>query len=444
MPMFSSLSDKLQGVFERLGRKGRLTEKDVDEALREVRLALLEADVHFRVVRGLVDRVRARAVGTEVLQSLSPAQQVVKIVNEELVALLGEPARMATASAPPTVLMLVGLQGSGKTTTAAKLALHFKRQGQHPLLGAADPYRPAAVSQLRTLGQQIDVPVEAGDKPDAEAWSRAALREAKGKRLTPLILDTAGRLQTDDELMDELVRIKGAVSPAEILLVADSTIGQDALRVAEEFHSRLGLTGVILTKLDGDARGGAALSVREVTGVPLKFLGTGETLDALEQFAPDRLASRILGMGDVLGLIERAQETVDVQRAEELHKKLRSGSFDLDDLLVQLRQVRKMGPLDQLIGMIPGLGSRMKDDEGEAAERELRRTEAIILSMTPLERRKPEMIGASRRRRIAKGSGTSTAEVNQVLGQFRQMQQLMKAAAGSGARRNIDLGGLFR
>lgn len=441
--MFSSLSDKLQGVFQRLGQKGRLSEKDVEEALREVRLALLEADVHFRVVRAFVDRIRERAVGADVLQSLTPAQQVIKIVHEELIGLLGEPARIGSASAPPTVLMLVGLQGSGKTTTAAKLAVHLKKQGQHPLLGAADPYRPAAVQQLRTLGSQIDVPVHAGDRPDAEAWSKQALAEAKGKRLSPLILDTAGRLHTDDELMDELVRIKTAVAPTEILLVADSTIGQDALRVAEDFHSRLGLTGVILTKLDGDARGGAALSVREVTGVPLKFLGTGETLEALEVFAPDRLASRILGMGDVLGLIERAQEAVDTARAEEIQKKMRAGSFDLDDLLEQLRQVRKMGPIDQLMGMIPGLGRRAKDEETDQAERELKRTEAIILSMTPLERRRPELIGASRRRRIAKGSGTSTAAVNQVLSQFRQMQQIMKVAGSSG-RKQIDLSRLFR
>lgn len=456
MTMFSSLADKLQGVFQRLGQKGRLTEKDVDEALREVRLALLEADVHFRVVKSLVDRVRSRAVGGEVLRSLSPAQQVIKIVDQELVTLLGEPARIATAPSLPTVLMLVGLQGSGKTTTAAKLALYFKKQGQHPLLGAADPYRPAAVSQLRSLGQQIDVPVTAGEKPDAVAWVREALNEAKSKRLTPLIIDTAGRLQTDDDLMDELVRIRSLVNPSEILLVADSTIGQDALRVAEKFHARLELTGVILTKLDGDARGGAALSVREVTGVPLKFLGTGETLEALEVFGPERMASRILGMGDVLGLIEKAQQTVDVGRVEDLQKKLRSGTFDLEDLLDQLRQVRKMGPIDQLMAMIPGFGRRgsggrgsqlnaMKDDASEAADRELRRTEAIILSMTPMERRRPDLIGASRRRRIAKGSGTSTAEVNHVLGQHRQVQQLMKAAssAGTGKRPNIDLGRLF-
>jgi signal recognition particle subunit SRP54 len=442
MPMFSSLSDKLQGVFQRLGQKGRLTEQDVEQALREVRLALLEADVHFRVVRGLVDRVRTRSVGTEVLQSLTPAQQVIKIVNDEIVALLGDPARIATASAPPTVLMLVGLQGSGKTTTAAKLALHFKKQGQHPLLGAADPYRPAAVSQLRTLGQQVDVPVHAGEQPDAEAWAREALHEAQSKRLTPLILDTAGRLQTDEDLMGELERIKSAVHPSEILLVVDSTSGQDALRVAEEFHRRLTLSGAVLTKLDGDARGGAALSIREVTGVPIKLLGTGETLEALELFVPDRLASRILGMGDVLGLIERAQQTVDASRTEELQKKLRAGTFDLNDLLDQLRQVRKMGPLDQIMGMIPGFGRRVQDDESQAAEREMRRTEAIILSMTPLERQRPDLIGASRRRRIARGSGTAPANVNQVLAQYRQMQQLMKLA-GSG-RKNVDLSRLMR
>ncbi|MSQ23174.1 MAG: signal recognition particle protein [Chloroflexi bacterium] len=444
--MFDTLSGKLQAVFERLGQKGKLGEKDVEEALREVRLALLEADVHFRVVRGLVDRVRARAIGSEVLQSLTPAQQVIKIVHEELVGLLGEPGKLASGGAPPQVIMLVGLQGSGKTTSAAKLALHLKKQGQRPLLAAADPYRPAAVEQLRILGRQTEVPVHAESAGDPVAISRAALQEARSNHLSHLIIDTAGRLQTDNALMGELQRIKAAVSATEVLLVADSTIGQEALRVAETFHTTVGLTGIILTKLDGDARGGAALSVREVTGVPLKFLGTGEMLEAIEPFYPDRMASRILGMGDVLSLIERAQQAVDLDQVEETRRKIRSGTFDLGDFLEQLRQVRKMGPLDQLLGMIPGVGKRLaKAGEDEAgAQDELKRTEAIILSMTPVERQRPELIGGSRRRRIAKGSGTSASDVNRVLGQFRQIQQLMRSVPGTGSRRNIDLGRLFQ
>ncbi|MBI4213739.1 MAG: signal recognition particle protein [Chloroflexi bacterium] len=443
--MFDALSDKLQAVFDRLGRKGRVSEKDVDEALREVRLALLEADVHFRVVRALIERVRERAVGTDVLQSLLPAQQVVKIVHEELTQLLGEPGRLATASTPPTVIMLVGLQGSGKTTTAAKLAVHFKKQGQHPLLGPADPYRPSAIEQLSQLGKQVDVPVYLGPERQAEALCRAALQAARTKHLTPLILDTAGRLQTNDDLMGELVRIRDDVKPSEVLLVADSTIGQEALKVAQEFHSRVGLTGLILTKLDGDARGGAALSVREVTGVPLKFIGIGETLDAMESFHPERMASRILGMGDILTLIERAQETVDAERVQAVQRKLRSGTFDLEDFLEQLRQVQRMGPIDQVLSMIPGLGRQLgKANENEAARAELRLTEAVILSMTPHERRNPELIGGSRRRRIAKGSGTSAADVNRVLSQFRQIQQLMRRSIpANSAKRNIDLTKLF-
>lgn len=441
--MFDALTDKLQSVFQQLGKKGKLGERDIDEALRQIRLVLLEADVHFRVVRGLVERVRARALGAEVLQSLTPAQQVVKIVHEELVNLLGEPGRIASPSTAPLVLMLVGLQGSGKTTTAAKLALLFKRQGQRPLLVSADPYRPAAKEQLAMLAEQVDVSVYTAPQPTPVAVCQAALAEGRNKRLSPLIVDTAGRLQTDDELMTELVAIRTALSPAEVLLVADSTIGQEALRVAETFHSRVGLTGVILTKLDGDARGGAALSVREVTGVPLKLLGTGEGMDALEPFHPDRLASRILGMGDVLSLVERAQQATDAARIEELQRKLRGGMFDLADFLEQVRQVRRMGPLDQLLRLVPGLGRRLpKDDESTAAERELKRAEAIILSMTPEERRRPEIIGASRRRRIARGSGTSTASVNQVLSQFRQIQQLMRTLPNASGR--AGPGRLFR
>lgn len=440
--MFESLSERLQGVFDRLGRKGKLGEKDVDEALREVRLALLEADVNFRVVRSFVARVRERAVGAEVLHSLSPSQQVIKIVHDELLRLLGDPARLATAPSPPTVIMLVGLQGSGKTTTASKLAFHFRKQGQQALLVAADPYRPAAVAQLQALGKQLDVPVfaEGVDPPDV---CRAAIRQARTSGSSPVILDTAGRLHIDADLMVELERIKAATSPSEVLLVADAMGGQDAVKVAEEFHQRVGLSGVVLTKLDGDARGGAALSVREVTGVPIKFLGVGERPDALEPFHPDRLASRILGMGDVLSLIERAQETFDQTRARELQKKMRSATFDLEDFLEQMRQLQKMGPLSQIAEMIPGL-SRLLRGSGEPAmeEKEIKRAEAIILAMTPHERRHPEVIGGSRRRRIARGSGTTPAHVNQLLHQFKQVQQMARVMAGGKTPNN--LAGLFR
>jgi len=436
--MFESLSDKLQGVFDRLGRKGKLSEQDVDEALREVRLALLEADVNFRVVRNFVAKVRERSIGSEVLQSLSPAQQVVKIVHEELVALLGEPGRLATSSSPPLVIMLVGLQGSGKTTTAAKLALHLKKQGQRPLLVAADPYRPAAISQLQQLGANLDVPVftQAGVMPPD--LTQAAVRQAKSAGQSVVIFDTAGRLHIDDELMGELVAIRDRTSPADILLVADAMGGQDAVKVAEEFKSRVGITGLILTKLDGDARGGAALSVREVAGVPIKFVGVGERPEALEPFHPDRLASRILGMGDVLSLIERAQETFDQDRAQELQKKMRTATFDLEDFLEQMRQVRKMGPLSQVLEMVPGFSKMMKNaGETSVDEGELKRIEAIILSMTQGERHHPEIIGGSRRRRIARGSGTTTADVNQLLNQFKQAQQMMKAMAGGKMPRNM-------
>ena len=436
--MFESLSDKLQGVFDRLGRKGKLSEQDVDEALREVRLALLEADVNFRVVRNFVAKVRERSIGSEVLQSLSPAQQVVKIVHEELVALLGEPGRLATSSSSPLVIMLVGLQGSGKTTTAAKLALHLKKQGQRPLLVAADPYRPAAISQLQQLGANLDVPVftQAGVMPPD--LTQAAVRQAKSAGQSVVIFDTAGRLHIDDELMGELVAIRDRTSPADILLVADAMGGQDAVKVAEEFKSRVGITGLILTKLDGDARGGAALSVREVAGVPIKFVGVGERPEALEPFHPDRLASRILGMGDVLSLIERAQETFDQDRAQELQKKMRTATFDLEDFLEQMRQVRKMGPLSQVLEMVPGFSKMMKNaGETSVDEGELKRIEAIILSMTQGERHHPEIIGGSRRRRIARGSGTTTADVNQLLNQFKQAQQMMKAMAGGKMPRNM-------
>ncbi|MPZ14764.1 MAG: signal recognition particle protein [Chloroflexi bacterium] len=428
--MFDALSDKLQRVFDQLGRKGKLNEQDVDRALREVRLALLEADVNFRVVRSFLDKVRGRAVGVEVLQSLTPTQQVVKIVHEELMALLGEAGRLATAPSPPTAIMLLGLQGSGKTTTAAKLALHLRKQGQRPLLVAADPYRPAAVTQLEMLGRQLDIPVFARPGVAPAALCRDAVAEARSAGQTHVIFDTAGRLHIDEQLMAEVAEIRQRTNPSEILLVADAMTGQDAVKVAEEFQQRVGITGLVLTKLDGDARGGAALSMRDVTGVPIKLIGVGERPDALELFHPDRLTSRILGMGDVLSLIERAQESIDEERAAELQRKLRSARFDLEDFLDQMRQVKRMGPLTQIMQMIPGLSRAMRDTDQSAADQSLKRMEAVILSMTPEERHHPEIIGGSRRRRIARGSGSSVADVNQLLNQFRQALQMMKAMAG--------------
>lgn len=429
--MFEALTERLQRAFDHLSRKGKLTEGDVDAALREVRLALLEADVNFRVVRSFIGRVRERAVGTEVLQSLTPSQQVVKIVHAELIALLGEPVRLATAPSPPTLIMLVGLQGSGKTTTAGKLAYALRKQGHRPLLVAADPYRPAAVSQLQKLGSQLEIPVFARAGASPPETCVGALGEARKAGHTVVILDTAGRLHVDDELMAELHDIKAQTSPVEVLLVADAMSGQDVVKTAEGFHQRVGLSGLILTKLDGDARGGAALSVREVTGVPIKFVGVGERPEALEPFHPDRLASRVLGMGDVLSLVERAQEAFDEKRVQELQKKIRSATFDLEDFLDQMRQIRKMGPIDQVMELVPGY-SRLARGGGQPSvdEKEMKQVEAIILSMTPYERRHPEVIGGSRRRRIARGSGTTPADINQLLNQFRQAHQMMKAMAG--------------
>lgn len=426
--MFENLTDRLQGIFRRLSGRGRLSEKVVDEALREVRLALLEADVNFRVVKAFLNRVRERAVGEEVMRSLTPAQQVVKIVHEALIHTLGEEAvPMNRAPSGPTVIMLVGLQGSGKTTTAAKLALHLRNKGGYPLMVAADLRRPAAVRQLEILGEQLDLPVHSeGTDQEAAQVARRGLQEARQQRRSHVILDTAGRLHIDEELMRELDRVQRAVSPHEVLLVADAMTGQDAVRVAEAFHERLGLSGLVLTKVDGDARGGAALSMRNVTGVPIKFLGVGEKTDALEVFYPDRLASRILGMGDVLSLIERAEAAYTEEEARHLEKKVRKGTFDLQDFLDQLRQLQQMGPLDQLLGMIPGLSSAMRAQDLNVDERQFRRLEAIILSMTPEERRRPEIIGGSRRRRIARGSGTSLQEVNALLKRFRQYRKLMR------------------
>src|SRR5919109_1182551 len=426
--MFDSLSTRLQSVFDKLGGHGRLTEENIQEALREVRVALLEADVNFKVVRGFIERVRVKAVGQDVLKSLTPAQQVVKVVHDELVELLGGSGhRLATAPHPPTVVMLIGLQGSGKTTTAAKLARMYAKQGQHPMLAAADTYRPAAQDQLRTLGAQLNVPVVGAAGQNPVAICRAALEEAAARGLTPLILDTAGRLHIDDAMIDELKRIKQDVKPHHILLVVDAMTGQDAVSVAEKFNAAVGIDAVILTKMDGDSRGGAALSVRHVTGRPIAFVGTGEKTDALEPFHPDRLASRILGMGVILSLVEKAQQNVDQAQAEAMVKKLREDTFTLEDFRAQLKQVQALGPLDQVLGMLP-FGKMFKGGPKELSgeQADLRRFDAIIASMTPDERRTPEIINGSRRARIARGSGSSVQDVNRLLNQFAQLKKMMK------------------
>ena len=430
--MLDSLSTRLQAIFDKLGGRGRLSEENIQEALREVRVALLEADVNFKVVRAFVDRVRTRAVGQDVLASLPPAQQVVKVVHGELVELLGGSGhRLAMASHPPTVIMLMGLQGSGKTTTAAKLARLYTKQGQHPLLAAADTQRPAAMEQLRTLGAQVGVPVTGAPGQTPLEICRAAREEAAARGLTPLILDTAGRLHIDEALLGELQAIRREVAPHHVLLVVDAMTGQDAVTVADRFNQAVGIDAVILTKLDGDSRGGAALSVRHVTGRPIAFVGVGEKTDALEPFHPDRLASRILGMGDVLSLVEKAQAAVDQTKAEELARKLREDSFSLEDFREQLKQLRQMGPLDQILGMLPFgkmLKGAPKDLDGESAE--LGRFDAIIGSMTPGERRNPEVINGSRRQRIARGSGTSVQDVNRLLKQYAQLRKVMKQFKG--------------
>lgn len=436
--MFQGLSDRLNEIFKRLRDHGRLSQENIADSLREVRLALLEADVNFKVVRSFLERVRERAVGREVLESLTPGQQVIKVVHEELTALMGGSAsHLRTAGQPPTVIMLVGLQGSGKTTTAGKLAHLRRQQGRRPLLVAADLQRPAAQEQLATLGRTLGVEVfRTTDAISTVAVCREALSHARSRLLDPVILDTAGRLHIDAPLMEELAAIKAEVKPAEILMVADAMTGQDAVNSASTFHQALDLTGYILTKLDGDTRGGAALSIRAVTGAPIKFIGVGEKLDALEVFHPDRMASRILGMGDVLSLVERAERVVDAKQAAVLQKKLKAQSFSLEDFRGQLRQLRQMGPLEQLVGMIPGL-SRLKGlPDATAQERELKRVEAIIDSMTAAERQRPEILNGSRRKRIAAGSGTSVAEVNRLLKQFAEMQKMMRQLmrAGKGGR----------
>ena len=428
--MFDALTEKLGLVFQRLGNKGRLTERDVDEALKEVRIALLEADVNFRVARDFTARIRERAVGSEVLSGLNPGAQVVKIVNDELTAILSAgDHKLLPAPRLPTVVMLVGLQGSGKTTTAAKLALQLQRtSGQRSLLVAADLRRPAAIEQLAALGRQLNIPVYQ-EEPSSTAVRVAANGLAKAQEMGVqwVILDTGGRLHIDDELMAELEATKTAASPHELLLVVDAMTGQDAVQAAEEFHRRVGLTGIVLTKLDGDARGGAALSITAVTGVPIKFMGVGEKAEALEPFYSDRLASRILGMGDVLSLVEKAQSVVDQEQAQEMERKLRRATFDLQDFLDQLRAVQRMGPLSQIMEMVPGfpkIKDRLSPEELDGAR--LKKVEAIVLSMTRGERRNPDILNGSRRRRIAQGSGTTVQDVNQLLNQFRQMQKLMK------------------
>ena len=428
--MFEALTDRLQGVFKDLRGKGKLSEQDVDEALREVRLALLEADVNFKVARDFVRRVRERALSAEVSESLTPAQQVLRIVDEELVATLGgEPGRIDWTGRTPAPVMLVGLNGAGKTTSAAKLALTLRRLGQRPLLVACDTQRPAAVTQLVTLGKQIGNEVyEEGTRAAPVEIAKRSSQYARDHGYTITIIDTAGRQQIDERLMAELADMKAALAPNEVLLVANAMTGQEAVNVAEQFNGRVGLTGLILTQMDGDARGGAALSIRAVTGVPIKFLGMGEKIEPLQPFYPDRLASRILGMGDMLTLIEQTQELYDEEAAERLQKKLAKGQFTLDDFLGQMQQMRKMGGLAQVLDMIPGLNQLTRRPELQSAltDKQFKRVEAIIQSMTMRERGNPAIIDGSRRRRIARGSGTSVQEVNQLLNQFRQMQGMMK------------------
>jgi len=441
--MFEILTEKLSEVFRRLGSRGKLTEKDIDEALRQVRLALLEADVNFKVVKEFTARVRERSLGAQVLESLTPAQQIVKIVNEELVRILGEgESRLEASARSPSVIMLAGLQGSGKTTTAAKLALNLKHSGHKPLLVAADNRRPAAIEQLVTLGGQIDIPVyHESVKSKSRDVCAHSLKKARELGANWVIADTAGRMHIDEELMAELAEVKKELKPAEVMLVVDAMTGQDAVRMADEFNSRLGLTGLILTKMDGDARGGAALSIRWVSGVPIKFMGVGEKVGDFEPFYPDRLASRILGMGDMLSFIEKAEKNFDEKRVKELEKKVKDASFDLEDFLGQLGEIQKMGPVAQLMEMLPGASKLARGMPDGMQEKQLKKVEAMIRSMTPGERQNPNLIDGSRRRRIARGSGATTTDVNQLLNQFRQMQKLMKLGAKGKLPSNLK--GLF-
>jgi signal recognition particle subunit SRP54 len=434
--VFDDLSERLRGVLGRLTGHGRITEADVDAAMREVRLALLEADVNFRVVKDFVARVRERAVGAEVLESLNAGQAVIKIVHEELTQILGAGDRTFHLTGSPAVVMLVGLQGSGKTTSAAKLARHITKQGRRPLLVAADPYRPAAAEQLQTLGKQLDIPVyRAPNGTSVPDIARGSLDAARTQARDVLILDTAGRTSIDEEMLNEISILGRQMQPAETLLVVDAMVGQESVAVAEAFVAAAPVTGIVLTKVDGDARGGAALSISAVTGLPVKFLGTGERTDALEPFHPDRLAGRILGMGDVLTLIERAQENVDQTQAEELARKLQRNAFTLEDFLSQMQQLKKMGPIGGILDLIPGMGGAAKEAQKAVDSGELKRVEAIIQSMTIAERRDPDILTASRRRRIARGSGTTLQDVNRLVKQFGEMRKLMKQFSGPGGQR---------
>lgn len=438
---FEGLSEKLSAAFKRLRSKGKLSEADVKEALREVRLALLEADVNYKVAKDFTNSVTTRAVGAQVMESLTPAQMVIKIVNEELTKLMGgEAARLATTNRPPCIIMMCGLQGSGKTTHSGKLGLMLKKQGHRPLLVACDVYRPAAITQLQVVGEKAGVPVFEMGTANPVDIAKKAVAHARDYGNDYVILDTAGRLHIDEQLMDELKNIKAAVSPHEILLVVDAMTGQDAVNVASSFNEALGIDGVMLTKLDGDTRGGAALSVRAVTGKPIKFAGVGEKLDELEVFHPERMASRILGMGDVMSLIEKAEMQLDQKEAEKMARKMQEDRFDLNDMLDQLRQIQKMGNLKSILGMIPGLGSQIKDIDID--ERQFSRVEAIILSMTPAERSKPDILNPSRKRRIAAGCGMKVEDVNRLVKQYDSMRQLMKQMKGMGkkGRRGLPRG----
>lgn len=438
---FEGLSEKLNSVFKRLRSRGKLKESDIKEVMREVRLALLEADVNYKVAKDFVAAVSEKAVGAQVLESLTPAQQVIKIVNDEMTALMGtENVRIRFSTKLPTIIMMCGLQGSGKTTHCAKLAKHFKALGKRPLLVACDVYRPAAIKQLQVVGEQVNVPVFEMGQGDPVQIAQKAIMRARDHGDDLVILDTAGRLHIDEALMGELSNIKEAVGPHEILLVVDAMTGQDAVNVAKTFDERLGIDGVILTKCDGDTRGGAALSVRAVTGKPIKFVGMGERLDQLEAFYPDRMASRILGMGDVVTLIEKAQSTVDEKKAQQLAQKLKKNSFTLTDLLDQMKQIQGMGPLGQVLGMIPGV--KINDEDAQRGEKELKRMEAIIFSMTPAEREKPSIIDPKRKRRIASGSGTRVEDVNRILRQFEQMQKMMKRLNGAKGRGLLGKAGM--
>lgn len=441
MAVFEGLSEKLQQTLQKFKGKTRVTDKDVKEMMREIKLALLEADVNFKVVKDFVNKVSERAVGTDVLESLTPGQQVVKIVNEEMIELLGgSNSKVTFASKPPTVIMLVGLQGAGKTTTAGKLSNMLRKQGKNPLLVACDVYRPAAIKQLQVVGGQLNVPVfTIENNTNPVEIAKAAIEHAKTKQFDLVIIDTAGRLHIDETLMDELVNIKATVRPHEILLVVDSMTGQDAVNVAESFNAKLGVDGLILTKLDGDTRGGAALSVKAVTGKPIKFACIGEKLSDIEAFFPDRMASRILGMGDVLSLIEKAQEAFDEKKALEMERKLRTQQFTLDDFLDQMQQIKKMGPLNQVLGMLPGMNAKMLDS-AQVDEKKMSHTEAIIQSMTRKERIDPSIVNGSRRKRIATGSGTTIQEVNKLLKDFEEMKKLFKMVASSGKAGKKGLG----